>query len=109
VVDAKRAKHWIAFTMAFVEMAIQFNPAQAFHQPSLLNRDLEPSGSDSFDSDCFKTYLLACAKQLGIFAQLDPRLYQVDNTRSLHITTLGNEALEWLQQHDQHYHFSVNR
>lgn len=109
VVDAKRAKHWIAFTMAFVEMAIQFNPAQAFHQPSLLNRNLEPSGSDSFDSDCFKTYLLACAKQLGIFAQLDPRLYQVDNTRSLHITTLGNEALEWLQQHDQHYHFSVNR
>lgn len=27
VVTAKKAKHWIAFTMTFVEMAIQFNPS----------------------------------------------------------------------------------
>ncbi|KAL9036712.1 MAG: hypothetical protein Q9180_004139 [Flavoplaca navasiana] len=27
VVDAKKAKHWIAFAMTFVDMAIQFNPS----------------------------------------------------------------------------------
>jgi hypothetical protein len=96
--------------MAFVEMAIQFNPAQVFHRPSLRNGELSgPSDSDSFESKCFETYLLACAKQLGVYVQLDPRLCQVDNTRSLHITTLDNEALEWLQQQDPDYHYSVNK
>lgn len=110
VVDAKKAKHWIAFTMAFVEMAIQFNPAQVIHQPLLHNGEhSEPFEPDSFDSDGFESYLLACAKRLGVYAQLDPRLSQVDKPQSLHITTLDNQALEWLQQQDPHYHYSVNR
>ncbi|KAF4633001.1 hypothetical protein G7Y89_g5121 [Cudoniella acicularis] len=108
VVDAKKAKHWIAFTMAFVEMAVQFNPAHFLHQPLPADED------EAVESSClhreekaFDHCLLACAKKLGVYAQLDPRLRQPDNTHSLHITSLSKEAMEWLKQHGD-YQWSIN-
>lgn len=95
VVEAKKAKHWIAFTMAFVEMVVQFNPAYFLHRPLPANEDESVERSYLHrEEKAFDHYLLACAKRLGVYAQLDPRLGQPDNTQSLHITSLGKEAME---------------
>ena len=100
VVNGKKAKHWVAFTLAFVEMAIQFNPSRlASHVQS--NSDL----SQVYYPD-FEAALLACARQLGIECQLDPRLRQTDEPRSLHITMMTPDRLHWLQRHDIEYRLS---
>ncbi|KAI9735666.1 MAG: hypothetical protein M1834_001682 [Cirrosporium novae-zelandiae] len=66
--------------MAFVEMAIQFNPA-TFADSVQTATALHTLGFPDFEAQ-----LLACAKTLGVYAQLDPRIQQPDNPRSLHIT-----------------------
>ena len=101
VVTAKQSKHWIAFTMAFIEMAMQFNP-----DPFACYVQSNPVFQDLSFAD-FEMKLLACAKQLGIYAQLDPRLRQTDNPRTLHITTMDADSLRWLQQYDKDYMYSV--
>lgn len=101
VVTAKQAKHWIAFTMAFIEMAMQFAPNSfaCYVQSNPVLHDL------SFAD--FESKLLACSKQIGVYAQLDPRLCQPDNPRTLHITMMANDTLQWLQQQDADYQYSV--
>ena len=106
VIGAKKAKHWIAFTMAFVEMAVQFNPADFLHRPLHTNEAVE-SSCLHLEQETFDHYLLACAKNLGVYALLDPRLRQPDNTRSLHITSLSETAMEWLKEHGD-YQWSAN-
>ena len=101
VVTAKQAKHWIAFTMAFIEMAMQFRP-NTFACYVRSNPVLHDLSFAEFESN-----LLACAKKIGVYAQLDPRLRQADNPRTLHITMMVNDTLQWLQQHDTDYHYSV--
>lgn len=56
----------------------------------------------------FEAKLLGCARQLGVYSQLDPRLRQTGNPRSLHITTMAADSLQWLQQHDRDYQYSVS-
>lgn len=101
VVTAKQAKHWIAFTMAFIEMAMQFSPDSfaSYVQSSPVLQDL------SFAD--FESKLLACARQLDVYAPLDPRLRQPDTPRTLHITMMDPDSLRWLQQHDPDYRYSV--
>lgn len=97
VVDAKKSKHWIAFTMSFVEMAIQFDPADFAH-------DVQSAAVlHSVSHPDFEAQLLACARQLNVYAQLDPRLRQTDNPRTLHITSMSAAAVLWLQKHDPDY------
>lgn len=100
VSSAKQANHWIAFTMAFVEMALHFKPDRfaSYVQSNPLMSDL------SFTD--FETKLLQCARKLGFYAQLDPRLRQTDYPRSLHITLMDADTLDWLRQYDWDYHFS---
>ena len=60
VTGAKPAKHWIAFTMAFVEMAMQFCPDR-FARYVRANPELHDLSFVDFE-----TRLLACAQKLGI-------------------------------------------
>jgi hypothetical protein len=102
VVNVKKAKHWIAFVMAFVEMAIQFNPT------SFAASVQEASALQYLGFPEFEAQLLRCAKTIGVYAQLDPRLRQPDDARSLHITVMTKELLQSLQRIDPGYHFSSN-
>jgi hypothetical protein len=54
----------------------------------------------------FGELLLASAREIGVFAHLDPRLRQQDDPRTLHITMLTN--INWLRQYDNDYDLSVN-
>jgi len=94
VVDAKKSKHWIAFTMAFANMAIQFNPAGIPHN---FRSGPIPLQLNSLN---FESRLLACASQLGVHVQLDPGLRQSDNPRSLYISSMAADCLLWLQRFD---------
>lgn len=101
VTTTKQAKHWIAFTMSFIEMAMQFNPDKLarYKMSNPLLQDL------TFQD--FETRLLDCARQIGVYAQLDPRLRQPDNPRTLHITAMSEARLRHLQQLDKDYRYSV--
>ncbi|KAL8663546.1 MAG: hypothetical protein Q9202_003734 [Teloschistes flavicans] len=101
VTPTKQAKHWIAFTMSFIEMAVQFNSDKLarYKTSNPLLRDL------TFQD--FETRLLDCARQIGVYAQLDPRLRQPDNPRTLHITAMSEARLRHLQQLDKDYRYSV--
>ncbi|KAK2744127.1 hypothetical protein FQN57_004387 [Myotisia sp. PD_48] len=59
VVTAKKAKHWIAFAMPFLDMAVQFNPDSLAH-------DIEAT-SDIVDvlHPNFQDQLLCCTKNGG--------------------------------------------
>ena len=87
--------------MAFIDMAIQFRPDTfaCYARSDPLLHDL------SFVD--FETKLLASAKQISVYAQLDPRLRQPDNPRTLHITMMTQDVLRWLQEHDADYQYSV--
>ena len=102
VVTAKKTKHWIAFTLAFIEMAIQFNPSFLAGQVQSAPRLSQISYPD------FEEQLLACAKRLGVYPQLDPRLRQSDEPKTLHITTMSPRELRLLQHIDPEYTFSPN-
>lgn len=100
VVNAKQAKHWIAFTMAFIELGMQFHPDDfaRYVRSNPLLQDLTFAD--------FESKLLVCAKELNIYAQLDPRLRQPDNPRTLHITNMDSASLAWLQRLDKDYQYS---
>ena len=87
--------------MAFIEMGMQFSP-----DPFACYVQSNPVFQDLSFAD-FETKLLASARQLNVYAQLDPRLRQTDNPRTLHITTMNERSLRWLQQKDKDYAYSV--
>ena len=97
VTTAKKAKHWIAFTMAFMEMAIQFNPSRlASHIQGL--EDL----SSMYHPD-FVCQLLASARILDIYHHLDARLRQSDEPRSLFMCSMLPQRLDELRSLDSEY------
>ncbi|KAL8834341.1 MAG: hypothetical protein Q9170_003796 [Blastenia crenularia] len=103
VVTAKKAKHWIAFAMAFVDMAIQFDPSALAPQIANNLAGLYPA----YHPD-FRQQFLACARQLGVYAILDARLSQTDEPWSLHIT---EGTLKWyksLHDFDPNYKLGPN-
>ncbi len=102
VATTKKAKHWIAFTMAFLDMAAQFSPE------SLAARVQAAQDLGTVSHPDFQVQLLTCARHLGIYGILDPRLFQSDDPRTLHITTMLPECLALLQEIDPDYHYSVN-
>lgn len=72
---------------AFLDMALQFNPAA-------LNLDLQ-HGSILLHNDRldFESNLLACARQLGVYEQVDPKIRQSDNPRSLFVLLMTDNCV----------------
>ncbi|KAF2637555.1 hypothetical protein P280DRAFT_482984 [Massarina eburnea CBS 473.64] len=102
VVTAKKAKHWIAFTMAFVDMAMRTNLGRiARWLPKYHHRRSTTISRPTFE---FDDLLLASADKLGLYATLDPRLRQSDEPRSLHITMMRPDYFDWLRRFDDDYH-----
>lgn len=94
VVTAKKAKHWIAFTMAFVDMAMRTNLERIVRRrPKYRQRDCNR----------FDDLLLASAEHIGVYSQLDPRLHQLDELRSLYITMMRPDYFNWLRRFDPDY------
>ncbi|KAM3538433.1 hypothetical protein ARSEF1564_008661 [Beauveria bassiana] len=95
VATAKKAKHWIAFTIAFIYMSIRANPSY-FSSKVELMQDYEEISHPNFLAD-----LEDCAREAGVNSQLDPRLLQVDNVATLHFSmiTLHN----WMDGEDNLY------
>ncbi|KAK0757400.1 hypothetical protein N5P37_010123 [Trichoderma harzianum] len=91
VSTAKKAKHWIAFTMSFIYLAIRANPS---HLSSRVDESID---LDAILHPDFLEDLLRCARQLDVFAHLDPRLIQVDDVSRLHITMAQPESVAWLR------------
>ncbi|KAL9596321.1 MAG: hypothetical protein Q9219_005875 [cf. Caloplaca sp. 3 TL-2023] len=103
VASAKKAKHWIAFAMTFVEMAIQFNPSAL----TAYLVDNLPHLHPSYHAGFWEQFL-ACAHRLGVFAILDSGLQQTDEPRSLHITLMTQPRLEMLHAIDPDHQLSPN-
>ena len=100
VVTAKKAKHWIAFVMCFVDMAMKYNP-----HDFMIKKPLIPNIISLILPE-FESQLLASAKALGLDMVLDARLHQKDDPRSLYLhPTLrrNSAAMEYLQKIDQDY------
>ena len=97
VVTAKKAKHWIAFTMAFVDMAVQFDPSML---PGLVQTRMDLG---RLYDPAFESQLLRHARALGLLWQLDPRLRQADAPRDLHLTRMPDGPRDWLRQRDSEY------
>ncbi|KAI8938230.1 hypothetical protein NX059_005891 [Plenodomus lindquistii] len=92
VVNTKKTKHWIAFTMAFIEMAIRKGPSNAQLSDKRRTRQAD-----------FDASLLGTARSIGEYATLDARLYQSDEPTSFHITNMSREQDEWLLRFDNDY------
>ncbi|KAH3908047.1 hypothetical protein HBI56_150000 [Parastagonospora nodorum] len=92
VVNSKKSKHWIAFAMAFIEMAMQ----QGTSIEQLGNQ--RPARQDNFDA-----LLLGAARSIDEYATLDARLYQSDEPTSLHITMMNDQQLGYLLRIDKDY------
>ena len=90
VATAKKAKHWIAFTMAFVHMAITSSPDVLARQVASAVSLGEVSHPDFLDD------LQRSAKELGVLSQLDARLHQVDNIDKSHLTMMSKSGLDFL-------------
>ncbi|KAF7549500.1 hypothetical protein G7046_g8334 [Stylonectria norvegica] len=90
VVTAKKAKHWVAFTMCFVWMAIRFDTELFIAKFQGATNFQEINHPD------FQSQLLEAAREIGEDGRLDPRLLQQDDPTKLHITQIGKRALEWL-------------
>jgi hypothetical protein len=103
VFNAKKAKHWIAFTMAFVDMAMRLSLDSIVRRLAKQKHRSEAPSQTTFDD-----FLLASAERIGVWSQLDPRLHQLDEPRTLHITTMLPDHLEWLRRFDDDYRESVN-
>jgi len=102
VTDAVRSKHWIAFTLSFVEMALVFDPDQ------LAARYYRSANLMKLPFPRFASTLIECAKKIAIHNYLDVTLKQTDNPRRLHITSLEKRKLAWLKKNfDRSYHYSV--
>ncbi len=100
VATAKKSKHWIAFTMSFVFMALQSNPAELAAKVSK-KKHLDEVYHPEFAED-----LLNSAKDLGILPELDARLLQPDDVDRLYITMMSQECRDWLNFLDLGYQFS---
>ena len=108
VTTGKKAKHWIAFTMAFIDMALRSNldrVARRLSKHSLRHRRADKTSGSSLN---FEDLLLASAEHLGVYCNLDPRLHQLDEPRSLHITMMRPNQINWLQRFDDDYHLSAS-
>ena len=102
VVHSQAAIHWIAFTMAFIDMAIQFSLVSlaarvrdAIYLPEVYHPD-------------FRSELLACAAELGLAGVLDLESGQRGDPDSLHFTTASSKVIRHLKRIDRWYHVSDN-
>ena len=102
VVQSQASIPWIAFTMAFIDMALQHSPVslatsvrEALYLPEVYHPD-------------FRTQLLDCAAQLGLAACLDLDTGQCDDPNTLHFTMIDKYTLRNLQRLDRRYTFSEN-
>ncbi|KAI1615621.1 hypothetical protein EDD37DRAFT_497617 [Exophiala viscosa] len=94
--------HWIAFTMAFIDMAIQHSPV------SLAAHVRECTYLPEVYHPDFRTQLLDCAAQLGIADCLDLDTGQRDDPDALHFTMSNAKVISRLQRVDPRYHSSDN-
>ena len=108
VITAKKAKHWIAFTMAFVDMAMRTNLGRIARWLPKYRHRSRARGMTSRPMINFEDLLLTSAERLGVYSILDPRLRQSDEPRSLHITMMRLDYFDWLRRFDSDYHLSVN-
>ncbi|KAM7197907.1 hypothetical protein V8F20_006355 [Naviculisporaceae sp. PSN 640] len=106
VTSAKKAKHWIAFTMAFVWMSMKFSPQDFINELGWLGN--EAGLGETLHPD-FRKQLLKSAKEIGVFWHLDARLEQVNDPDQLHITMMTDRSFAWLQSQGLGYKWSVNR
>jgi hypothetical protein len=91
--------------MAFVDMALQFNP-----QGLADDTRSAPANSGRLPTvylGNFRHQLRRCALELGIFACLNPSIELPDDP-DLHITSIPQESLDYLQQIDSKYKYSAN-
>lgn len=108
VATSKKAKHWIAFTMAFIDMTLRSNLDRISRRLSryrLQRRNPDTALESSLN---FDDLLLASANRLGVYSTLDPRLRQLDEPGSLHITMMRPDQVSWLQRLDDDYHLSAS-
>lgn len=89
--------------MAFVDMALQFNPQSLAND---VNRTpTSSSGLPQVYLGDFRAQLLECANHLSVTAWLDPRIELPDNL-DLHITNISQDALDYLQNINPNYKLS---
>ena len=88
--------------MAFIDMAVQFNPV------SLAARVQATEDLGTVSHPDFQDQLLTCARHLGVYSILDPRLAQSDDPRTLHMTNMSSHLLDLLRETDPNYHYSHN-
>ncbi|KAI2470530.1 hypothetical protein F4781DRAFT_441815 [Annulohypoxylon bovei var. microspora] len=69
----KKAKHWVAFTMAFVWMAVTSGTDSFVHAASKTGTSFAELRYPNFEER-----LVQAAKEIGVFWYLDARLRQVD-------------------------------
>ncbi|KAI1322547.1 hypothetical protein F5Y16DRAFT_413188 [Xylariaceae sp. FL0255] len=100
VATAKKAKHWIAFTMSFVHMALRASPETLAAKIAEAERWGDVSHPD------FQEDILKSARELGIDFQLDVRLCQEDDVQRLHFTMINEAARTWLQSLNLGYKFT---
>lgn len=103
VSTAKKATHWVAFTLSFIWMAMRFK-SEYYIQQFDNNTGAPRSG---YHPD-FQRLLLKAADQIGESVHLDARLLQQDNPGELHITNMSAQAFRWLQGQDSRYRWSKN-
>ncbi|KIW68925.1 hypothetical protein PV04_04837 [Phialophora macrospora] len=94
--------HWIAFTMAFIDMAIQYSPA------TLATRVRDAAYLPEVYHPDFRTELLECAAQLGLTGLLDLEAGRHEDPESLHFTTTSSKVINHLKRFDRRYRFSDN-
>lgn len=103
MVTSKKAKHWIAFTMAFIWMSIKFEPKR------FIKAWTKAQGNNhAVHHPDFQEQLLYSARDIAQFWNLDSRLLQVDNVADLHITMMSQEGFDWLRQKGLGYTWSKN-
>jgi hypothetical protein len=100
VVDVKKALHWIAFTMAFMNMALKQDVSRMVRQMKLNSQHRRRVAVE------FHDLLRLSADELGVFKLLETELRQKDDLVALHITTMARDALQYLQNQDPAYHLS---
>ncbi|KAI1354489.1 hypothetical protein F5Y01DRAFT_302495 [Xylaria sp. FL0043] len=104
VITGKKSKHWIAFTMAFIWMAVKFDPEKFLS--AWVNA--ERNHREVFHPD-FQAQLLSSAQDIGEHWNLDSRLLQMDDVAKLHITMMSEEGFSWLYEKELGYTWSENR
>jgi hypothetical protein len=104
VVSSKKAKHWVAFTMAFVWMSIKFESKKFIDAWATAGNNYR----SIFHPD-FQQQLLYSARDIGEYWNLDTRLLQIDDVANLHITMMSEQGFSWLSDKGLGYNWSTNR